>query len=156
MQRDAGYYECQAHNKHAVDVKVTLLVLPWRTIDKIRIGLIICVKSFGRRGEDSLSITYLFTQVVLRGRRPAETEMCSGWYQASQIAREQSYFICLCSIRYIEGKFRKKLKDFLLSSYLGPPFPSPASRDMDYGNGYGYGLWLTGYLHSLYSVEGVL
>ena len=22
MQRDAGYYECQAYNKHAVDVKV--------------------------------------------------------------------------------------------------------------------------------------
>jgi hypothetical protein len=26
MQRDAGYYECQAHNKHAVDVKVTQLL----------------------------------------------------------------------------------------------------------------------------------
>ena len=26
MQRDAGYYECQAHNKHAVDVKVNIVV----------------------------------------------------------------------------------------------------------------------------------
>ena len=25
MQRDAGYYECQAYNKHAVDVKVLQL-----------------------------------------------------------------------------------------------------------------------------------
>jgi hypothetical protein len=56
MQRDAGYYECQAHNKHAVDVKVTL---PWRTIDKIRIRMIICGKSFGRRGGGSLSLVYL-------------------------------------------------------------------------------------------------
>ena len=24
MQRDAGYYECQAYNKHAVETKVTL------------------------------------------------------------------------------------------------------------------------------------
>ena len=27
MQRDAGYYECQAYNKHAVETKVTNLYL---------------------------------------------------------------------------------------------------------------------------------
>jgi hypothetical protein len=67
MQRDAGYYECQAHNKHAVDVKVTLL-LPRRTIDKIRIRLIICVNFFRRRGEDSLSIIiYLHSLYSVEG-----------------------------------------------------------------------------------------
>ena len=25
MQRDAGYYECQAYNKYAVDIKVSIL-----------------------------------------------------------------------------------------------------------------------------------
>ncbi len=105
---------------------------------QIRIRLIICVKSLGRRGEGSLSLVYLHRLYSVGGvLQRLKCAQVDNRLHTTTSPRRRSllFYLFIYLFCEVEGIFRKKLKDFLLSSYLGCPFPSPASCDINNGSG---------------------